>query len=102
MFVLKILKIFLLAAVFASACRFWQPKTDVPSAPPTPPVIAEIKSEIPFATKEPEVFQTEIVVTANGGESEFFIARNGESRLTIFDYKTNFEFEILQTGAKGA
>lgn len=98
MFSIKFLKIFLLTVLLAPACRFWQPKTDTP-VPPTPPVVEEIKSEIPFATKEPEIFQTEIVVTANGVEDVMFTARNGANRLTIYDYQRKSEFALLQTAA---
>lgn len=97
MFALKFLKIFLLAALLTSACRFWQAKTD--TAPtPTPIAVEEIKSEIPFSTKEPESFQTEIVVTANGTESKMFTARSGANRLTIYEYQTANEIALLQTG----
>ncbi|MCY7377436.1 MAG: hypothetical protein LH472_15860 [Pyrinomonadaceae bacterium] len=99
MFSTKFLKIFLLAALFAPACRFWQAKSE--DAPP-PIVVEELKSEIPFATKEPEVFQTEIVVTTGGGEDKIFVARNGANRLTIYDYQKKSEFALLQTSASGS
>lgn len=101
MFSFKILKIFLLAALFASACRFWQAKTDV--APTATPIAVEaFKSRIPFDTKEPETFQAEIVVAANGVENVIFTARSGANRLTIYDFQTASETAVLQTGAGGA
>lgn len=96
----NLLKIFLLLALFAPACRFWQPKAET-SSPPTPP-IAEIKSEIPFATKEPDAFQTEIIITANGVEDKIFTARNGENHYTIYDFQKKSEFALLQTAANGS
>lgn len=96
---IKFLKIFWLIVICTSACRFWQPKTDANAAPPTPIAIEEIKSEIPFATKEPEIYQTEIVVTANGVENTTATARNGANRLTTYDYGKRTEFALLQTGA---
>ncbi len=101
MFSLKLPIIFLVAALSASACRFWQAKTvDAPT--PTPIAVEELKSEIPFATKEPEIFQTEIVVTANGAEQKIFTTRSGANRLTIYDYQTPSEIALLQIGAGGS
>jgi hypothetical protein len=100
MFSINFLKFFLFFALFASACRFWQPQTET-SSPTTPPV-AELKSEIPFGTKEPDVFQTEIVTTANGVVDKIFTARNGENHFTIYDFQKKFEFALLQTTANGS
>lgn len=99
MFALKFLKILLLVALCASACRFWQPKTDANAAPAPPIIVEEVKSTIPFATKEPETFQTEIVVTIGDVETTIFTARRGASRLTIYEFQTENEFAVLQTGA---
>lgn len=93
----KFLKIFLLAALCASACRFWQSNNGATTTP-TPINVEEIKSRIPFNTKEPETFQTEIVTTANNAESKIFAARNGANQLTIFDYQTASETASLQLG----
>ena len=40
----------------------------------------DTKSEFPFLTKEPEVYQGELVVTTDNAEDHFFIARNGANR----------------------
>lgn len=101
MFLTKFIKFCLLVALFASACRFWQPKSDA-TAQPTPAAIEEVKSDVPFATKEPTVFQTEIVVTANGVENVIFAARDGENHLTIYDYQKKSEFSLLQTDGGGS
>ena len=83
----------------ASACSLWRGKAEAPASP-TPFVAEEIKSEIPFSTKEPEKFQTEIVVTIGGGfEEKFFTARDGENRLLVFDFQKEAETELLELGA---
>jgi len=89
--------IFLSALLFAPACSFFQGKPDANA--PAPFVAEELKSAIPFSTKEPDVYQTEIVVTANAVEDKFFTARNKENRLTIFNYQTESEIAVLQSGA---
>ena len=101
MFSIKFLKIFLFIALFASACRFWQAKGDVTPSP-TPVNIEEISGKIPFPTKEPDVFQTEIITTANGVEDKIFTARNGENYYTIYDFQKKSEFALLQTAANGS
>ncbi len=72
----KSLKFLLLFAfVFASSCRFWSDSSN--SVPPTEPNKApEIISEIPFPTKEPEIFQVEIVIKNEGEEDRIFLARS--------------------------
>jgi hypothetical protein len=79
------------------SCGFWQGKSDT-AASPTPFVAGELKSAIPFSSKEPDVYQTEIVVTANGIEDVTLAARNRENRLMIFDYQTDLEISILHLG----
>ncbi len=99
MFSSNLLKIaFVLIVLLASSCKFWQTKTDATLPTPTPFVAAEIKSEIPFSTKEPEVFQTEISVTTNGIEDKTFTASDGANQLTIFDYHKKTEFAFLKLG----
>lgn len=88
---------FILAALLASSCGFWQTKNDAAPSP-TPFVAAEIESEIPFSTKEPDVFQAEISVTTNGIEDVIFTARNGANRLTIYDFRKQSEFSLLNLG----
>lgn len=80
---IKFFAFFAFALVICSACRFWQKAAgEIPS--PTPFTAEELISEIPFSTKEPEVFQLEIVITANGAENRIFASRNGANRR--FDY----------------
>lgn len=76
---------------------------------PTPFVATDIKSEIPFSTKEPEIYQTEIInrtyaADADGGETQerkIFTARNGESRLTVFNPGQKGEIARLDLNAAG-
>lgn len=79
----------LLVLVVGSSCRFWQTAAPTGSQP-----AGEIKSEIPFETKEPDIFQAEIMLTnyVNGTKSERVIkaARNGV-RLR-YDYPANIAF----------
>ncbi|MGI8786142.1 MAG: hypothetical protein ACR2HG_00085 [Pyrinomonadaceae bacterium] len=90
------IKFFLaLSLLLVSSCGFWQSKTE---ATPTPPAPEELKTDVPFSTKEPENYQTEIVVTTGGIEDVTFTARNGANRLTIFDYQTKNEFALLNIG----
>lgn len=98
MFSSNLLKIiFLAVGLFVSACGFFQSNPDT-DASPTPFVAEELKSTIPFATKEPTTYQTEIVITANQTEDRFFTARNEEKRLTVFNYQTESEISMLQNG----
>ncbi len=89
--------IFFSGLLFASACSFFQTKPDA-NASPTPFVAEELKSAIPFSTKEPGAFQTEIVVTTNAVEDKTFAARDKENRLMIFNYQTESEIAVLQFG----
>ena len=80
---IKYFGVFAFVLVISSACRFWQ-KAGGETPAPTPFTAEELISEIPFSTKEPEVFQLEIVITANGSENKIFAARAGANRR--FDY----------------
>ncbi|MBX7174516.1 MAG: hypothetical protein K1X72_26315 [Pyrinomonadaceae bacterium] len=77
----KILLFFTL--VCASSCRYWQTSSNSNTNVATPtPEIAEINSEIPFATKEPETFQAEIIIKNEGEEEKTFIARSNGRTLS--------------------
>lgn len=83
-----------LIAVFAASCGAC--RTINETMPDAPPIVSDTKNELPFATKEPDAFQTEIAVTANGAEDKFFVAKSGAKRLTIFDFQTPMERSVLQ------
>ena len=99
MFSSNAVKIFLVCAfLFCQSCGFWRGKADATPAP-TPFVAEELKSEIPFSTKEPDVYQTEIVVTGeNGIEEKTFTAKNGTHSLLVLDYQGKNETALLQSG----
>ncbi len=98
MFYFEFAKVILCAALLTSGCHFWQSKP-VDEPPPLPSAVEDLKSEVPFATKEPEIYQTEIVVTANNIENTIFTARNGANHLTAYDYGKNSEFALLRNDA---
>lgn len=88
---------FVFALLFCQACGVWRGQTD--QAPTPAPFVAEdVKSPIPFSTKEPNVYQTEIVVTANGVEDVTFTARNETDRLTVYNFQTESETAVLKLG----
>jgi hypothetical protein len=93
--------LFLLLPIFAASCNVRQvDETATPT--PTPFSAAEFKSEVPFSTKEPEIYQTEIIIqTFNAGEKserKIFAARNGGRRLTVFNDDGKGESSALETG----
>lgn len=90
----KICAVFVLLLLTSSACRFFQKANTDTSKPFTP---EEIKSEIPFLTKEPEVFQFEIVITANNQENKKFVARNGNNRRYDYDFSAKNQVSVVQT-----
>jgi hypothetical protein len=92
--------------LFNSACSLWQNNQNA-TPNPTPFVPTEIKSEIPFSTREPDVYQAEIINRTFVGGNEntnrkIFVARKGESRLTIFNQGEKRETAILNSSAGAA
>ncbi len=91
------LPIFLLANF--SACSFWQ-TADNSNSLKDSELIAEVLTDIPFSTKEPENFQAEIVVSGftDGGKTEqnYFIAKSGEKSLQKFYAGSENERSILR------
>lgn len=90
---IKIVAVF--ALLFASSCSLWRSRENQNAdVSPAPFVAEELKSLVPFESKEPDVYQTEIVLTnyANGEKSERrgFTARNGEKLRC--DYENDVSF----------
>ena len=85
-----------------SACGFWSGAGENSNAADDskPFTAREIPSEIPFSTREPENFQSEIVVSHFAGGEKFerktFIARSGAKRLAIFAAGERAEISLLQ------
>lgn len=92
----KFLGVFALVLLVFSACRFWQ-KTSGETQDAPPFAAEEFKSEIPFSTKEPEIFQAEIAITANNQENKIFAARNGSKRRYDYNFGAKNQLSILQT-----
>jgi hypothetical protein len=93
---IKFLGVFAFVLVMSSACRYCQKAGDeMPT--PTPFVAEEIKSEIPFSTKEPENFQVEIVITVNNAENKIFAARSGKNRRVDFQAGTKRQVTFVHT-----
>ncbi len=93
---IKFFASFALIILSASACRFWQSGGNATPSPP-PFVAEELKSEIPFTSREPEIFQAEIVVTANEIQRKTFTARNGVNRRTDYNFGAENQLTNLQT-----
>ena len=79
-----------------SACRFWSGGGNG-TPTPTPFAAEELKSDVPFSSKEPEIFQAEFVVNANETERKTFIARNGANRRTDYNFGSENQLINLQT-----
>lgn len=60
---------------FCTSCQLWQ-KTSNSNVAVNQTEVAEIVSEIPFSTKEPETFQVEIITKFENTEEKTFLARN--------------------------
>ena len=54
------------------------------------------KSDLPFVSAEPDIFQAEIVVTAGGAERKTFVARSGAKRRTDYDFGTENRVIVLR------
>ncbi len=79
--------------LFATAgCGFLQTSENKPV-----PLVPETKSRFPFATKEPENFQCEIVVTAGETTRRTLLARKGDRRRVDFDLGEKKQRGILQS-----
>jgi hypothetical protein len=96
MFLLKSIKISVVfAAMFCQSCGLWQSSESRNANTFSAPFAAqELKSKIPFSSKEPDVYQTEIVLTNYSGgeksERRSFTARNGGKLRSDFENKISF------------
>jgi len=83
------------AAMFCQACSLWQSsESGNANAFSAPFAAQELKSKIPFSSKEPDVYQTEIVLTNYSGgeksERRSFTARNGAKLRSDYENKISF------------
>jgi outer membrane lipoprotein-sorting protein len=82
----------------AASCGLWRsPESGSEEPPPTP----EAASNIPFLTKDPEVFQANVLVQsfASDGKStsrKYFVARNGTGLLVRFAEGADDERTLLR------
>lgn len=100
---MKSIKLFLIIfALLCSSCGFWRSGKDENSNVAI--ISDEAKSDIPFESREPDIFQTEIVVTnflnEEKTEKKYFLARSGNKNLTIFNQGEKSESSVLNDGAK--
>lgn len=100
---------FVFPAIFAVSCAFWRASDAPASNSPGASAVSEIKSEIPFATVEPQIYQVEVTITSGGTDRKIFIARNGERRATVYnpgdenavtrlDYANGATFTVYNAG----
>ncbi len=75
-----------------AGCGFLQTNENKPV-----PLVPEAKNRFPFATKEPENFHCEIVVTAGDVTRRTMLARKGSLRRIDFDPGEKNQRTILQT-----
>ena len=85
--------------LLCQACGFWQNSENKNADAASKPFAAgKLKTEIPFASKEPDVYQAEIVLTdyASGEKTErkIFTARRGAALRCDYENKISF----LQSG----
>lgn len=92
------IKFFLVCVLCFSSCGCWRAAKSE-NAPAASFAAEESKSAAPFATKEPENFQAEFVIAANGAENKIFTARAGNRRRSDYDSGAANQLTILQTGA---
>ena len=75
-----------------SACWLWQKNDNKPA-----PLIIEEKGEFPFSAKEPDVFQCDIVTTAEEISQTYFYARKRERWRYDFHRGDDDQVSSLQT-----
>lgn len=100
---MKSFKLFLVFfVIFCTSCGFWRSSENTNSK--SIEISDEAKSNVPFESEEPEIFQTEIVITnfLNGEKTEkkYFLARSGNKLLTVFNRGEKTENSMLNDGAK--
>jgi hypothetical protein len=91
----KFFAFFALSFLLFSACRSVSDAGGANSS--ATPVADDLKSEVPFAGREPARFQAEIVVTAGDTERRTFIARDGDARRWDFNFGAPNQLTNLQT-----
>ena len=80
----KIFHAVCVVSVVFSGCSLWRGNENAQVSVP-----AEMKNENPFATREPDVFQTQIVIRSGGTERRMFLARDHDKRRIDYDVDTD-------------
>lgn len=78
--------------ILFAGCSLWRSNEN-----PTTTFASQPKSEYPFVAREPEVFQTELVIFTGDTERRMLVARNGEMRRIEFDVGTDNHRAVLVT-----
>lgn len=91
---------FIFSLVFASSCSYGSVKEE--NAPDQAiSAVSETKSEVPFSTKEPDIYQvltvSQIYSADEKIERKIFTARNGAKRLTVFNTGEKDEVSRLES-----
>ena len=80
-----------LSTIFAG-CSFWRSNENT-----APFVASQPRIELPFPTREPDVFQTDVVVRTGDVERRITLARDGSKRRIDYDPDTDQHRAILIT-----
>lgn len=91
-----------LALVFVlsfSSCRWWRDADETPVEQQQPIAADKLMSDVPFSTREPDSYQAEFVVTANGLETKTFVARSGDNRRFDYDAGAKNQLTVVRTAA---
>ncbi len=78
-----------------SSCGKTGPAPGVNSPPPASPAV----SALPFSTREPALYQAEIVISiteTDAGGQKYFIARDGEKRRTDYELSAKETMSVLE------
>lgn len=97
----KILLAACVISIFFPACRFWR-KSENNITNSNTAATNEASEELPFSSKEPEIYQAEIVTQVytsdEKSERKTLTARSGNRRLTIFNSGEKTETSSLVLG----
>ena len=91
------------ASVIFTSCGFWRaakPEAAPTAGAPTSASDDDLKSGVPFATKEPEIFQAEFVVRTGGdSDNKIFVACAGNRQRYDYNLDAKNRFTVLRTAA---
>lgn len=87
--------VLLLALTLFPACSYWRSESETVS--PVSYDVGELQSAVPFSTKEPEIFQSEIIVSTGGVDDVTFVARNESNRRYDYNYGAKKQLTVIKT-----